>query len=194
MTSRRQFLRAAGLAGLGAGVLAAGCGGDEEVELGAPRVSPAERDVRILNSALDLEFTAIAAYTAGLGLLQGEALRAGRELLRHEREHAARLRQAIRDLGGTPNRPRRNEEYVRQFPNLQAQRDMLRFGVDLENAVVEAYVDAIPRISSSELRQTAAAIVASEAEHASLLLGILNPGDPLAQVPQAFVTGVASTS
>jgi rubrerythrin len=194
MTSRREFLRLTGLTGVGASALLAACGGDEEVELGAPRVSPVERDVRILNSALDLEYTAIAAYEGGVGLLRGEARELGGRFLGHEREHAERLGQAIRDLGGTPNRPRRNEEYLRQFPNLRTQRDVLRFAVDLENAVVEAYVDAIPRISSPELRQTSAAIVSNEAEHISVLLGVLNPGDPLAQVPQAFVTGVAATS
>lgn len=194
MTSRRKFLRLTGLAGVGGSALLAACGGDEEVELGAPRVSPVERDVRILNGTLDLEFAAIAAYEAGVGLLRGAALPAGRQFLGHEREHAERLKQAIRDLGGTPNRPRRSEEYLRQFPNLTSQRDVLRFAVDLENAVVEAYVDAIPRISSQDLRSTSAAILSNEAEHISALLGILNPGDPLAQVPQAFVTGVASTS
>lgn len=190
MTSRKDFLR---LAGLAAGALLVSCG-DDEIELGAPRASAAERDVRILNSALDFEFTAVAAYTAGLELLRGAARRSGLEVLGHERQHAARLQRAIRDLGGTPNRPRRDEEYARQFPNLRSARDVLRFGVDLENAVIEAYVDTIPRLSSPDLRQAAAAIVASEAEHAALLLGLLNPGDPLAQAPQAFVTGVASTS
>ena len=55
---------------------------------------------------------------------------------------------------------------------------MLRFAVDLENTAVEAYLDAIPRLSSADLRQTAAAIVSNEAEHISVLLGALNPGDP----------------
>ena len=71
---------------------------------------------------------------------------------------------------------------------------MLRFAVDLENTVIEAYLDAIPKLSSPDLRQTGAAIVSNEAEHISVLLGALNPGDPAAQVPNAFVTGVASVS
>lgn len=194
MTSRREFLRLTGLAGVGGSVLLASCGGDDEVELGTPRVSPVERDVRILNSALDLEYAVVSAYQAGVGLLRGQALESGRRFLGHEREHVDRLRRSIRDLGGTPNRPRRNEEYLRQFPNLRTQRDALRFAVDLENAVVEAYVDAIPRISSPDLRTVGASILANEAEHVSALLGVLNPGDPAAQVPQAFVTGVEAVS
>ena len=72
--------------------------------------------MRILNSALDLENTAIAAYTAGAKLLKGDLLTIGRQLLEHEREHAAGLARAIRDLGGTPNLPRRTEEYRLPVP------------------------------------------------------------------------------
>ena len=48
-----------------------------------------------------------------------------------------------------------------------------------------AYLDALPRLSSHDLRATAASIVTTEAEHASVLLGAL--GRP--QVPTAFVVG-----
>jgi len=191
MTSRRAFLRLAGVTTAGGAAFLA-CGDDDEGVGGS--VGSQQRDVRILNSALDLEHTAIAAYTAAAPLLRGPALTLGRRFLLHEKEHAAALEQAIRDLGGTPNRPRRAEEYRRQLPNLRSQRDVLRFAVDLENAAVEAYIDLIPRLSSPDLRQTGAAIVSNEAEHISVLLGALNPGDPAAQVPQAFVTGIASVS
>jgi len=193
MTSRRDFFRVAGVTTAGGGaVFLAACEDDDET--GGGGASSQERDVRILNSALGLEHTAVAAYTAGAALLKGPALKVGRQFLAHEKEHAAGLERAIRDLGGTPNRPRRGEEYRRQFPNLRSQRDVLRFAVDLENAAVEAYIDSIPRLSSPDLRQTAAAIASNEAEHVSVLLGALNPGDPAAQVPQAFVTGIASVS
>jgi rubrerythrin len=197
MNTRRDFFRVAGLttaAGGGAAFLAA-CGDDDDDENGPVEgVTPTERDIRLLNEALDLENTAIVAYTAGAALLKGEALAVGKQFLEHEQEHAEGLKQAIKDLGGTPNRPRRREEYLRQFPNLMSQEDVLRFAVDLENVAVEAYLDSLPKLSTGELRQTAAAIVSNEAEHISVLLGALNPGDPAAQVPDAFVTGVASTS
>ena len=197
MTSRREFLRLASVTGVaGSAVFLAACGGEEDDSGGGlrDRASSGERDVRILNVAVDLEHTAVAAYTAGLALMEGDAREAGRKVLAHEREHAAGLGQAIKDLGGTPNQPRRSDEYRTRFPNLKTQEDALRFAVDLENMAVEAYLEAIPKLSSPDLRQTAAAIVANEAEHISVLLGILNPGDPAAQVPDAFVTGVASTS
>ena len=195
MNSRRDFFRLTGRTAFGGGaVLLAACGDEEDESELPPGVSPAERDVRLLNSALDLENTSIAAYTAGARLLSGEALKAARLVVEQEREHAAGLSRAIGDVGGTPNRPRRGDEYLRQFPNLETADDALRFGVDLENTVVEAYLDSLPKLSTPDLRQTAAAIVANEAEHISVLLGLLNPGDTEGQVPDAFVTGIASVS
>jgi len=52
---------------------------------------------------------------------------------------------------------------------------------------IAAYLDALPKLSSPDLRATAAAIVTTEAEHVSVLLGAL--GRP--PVPTAFVTGTA---
>jgi rubrerythrin len=185
--TRRGFFRLTGLTTAGGSVLfLAACGGDDD-EDEEPRGAGAEGDVRILNSALDLEHTAIAAYTAGAKLLRGDALATGRTFLQHEREHAQGLEQAIRDLGGTPNKAKAAAEYARGFPALGNQKDVLEFALDLENMAVAAYVGAIPRLSDPKLRQTAAAINTNEAEHISVLLGAL--GRP--QVPDAFVTGKA---
>lgn len=189
-TSRRDFFRLAGLATAGGSVVfAAACGDDDDggsatagiMENGAG----GGRDVMILNAALDLENTAIAAYTAGAALLKGAVLETGKLFLAHEQEHAAGLAQAIRDLGGTPNKAKPAAAYAKGFPKLRSQNDVLRFAVDLENTAVAAYVDAIPKLSDPKLRQTAAAINTNEAEHISVLLGAL--GKP--PVPDAYVTG-----
>jgi rubrerythrin len=193
--SRRELFRICGVTATGAGVsLIAGCGGGEDrPPFGGRGGGGGAGDVKLLNAALDLEHTAIAAYTAGAQRLKGTGLAVGRTLLRHEQEHADHLARAIRGLGGTPNRPKPAAEYARSFPRLRSQSDVLRFAVDLENTAVRAYLDAIPRLSSGELRQTAAAILASEAEHIAILLGEANPRDPAAQVSEAFVTGVATS-
>lgn len=188
--SRREFFRLAGVTTAGASaVFLAACGGDDDDDraggAGSTATGAGVSDVAILNSALDLEHTAVAAYTAGAALLEGELLELGRRLLEHEREHAGALAQAIRDLGGAPNEPKGREEYAQLFGDLRDEEDVLRFAVDLENTAVAAYIDALPKLSSGELRQTAAAIASSEAEHISLLLGAL--GEP--QVPDGFVTG-----
>jgi rubrerythrin len=189
--SRRDFFRVAGLTTVGgSAAFLAACGGDGKDGGTTPRsTGDGQGDVRILNAALDLENTAIAAYTTGATLLKGDALAVGKQFLGHEQEHAAGLSQAIRDLGGTPNKAKSAEEYAQGFPSLRSQRAVIDFAIDLENMAIAAYIDAIPKLSSAELRQTGAAIVSNEAEHVSVLIGALRPGDAEAQVRDAFVTG-----
>jgi bacterioferritin (cytochrome b1) len=191
--TRRDFLRLTGLAVTAAGGLAfAGCGSDDPAAAGAadPKATPA-RDRAILNGALTLENTAVAAYGAGLPLLGTDAKRLGRRFLEQEREHARALAAAVRALGGRPNRPKPAAEYRAAFPRLRSEADVLRFATDLENVAISAYVEGIPKLSDPELRQSSAAILANEAEHVSLLLGERHPGRPEAAVPEAFVTGRA---
>ena len=144
-----------------------------------------QRDLRLLGSALDMENTLLAAYAAGTELLQGGGRPALDEVVRQERLHADRLAQVIRERGGRTNPPKTPEEYARSFPRLRSGRDALRFAVDLENAAIRLYLEAMPFLSEPQLRQDAAAIATSEAGHAALLRGEL--GRP--PVPDAFVTG-----
>lgn len=188
--SRRDFFRLAGVTTVGgSAIFLAACGDEDEESAGGSSADGGgdEMDVAVLNSALDLENAAIAAYTAGAPLLKGDVLQAGKEFLGHEQEHAAGLTQAIKDLGGTPNPAKPAEEYAAGFGDLKDQKDVLEFALDLESTAVAAYIDALPKLSSGELRQTAAAIISNEAEHISVLLGALGK----APVPDAFVTGRA---
>jgi rubrerythrin len=170
-------------AGGAAGLLAA-CGGGDGPG-GATREQLEARDLRLLGSALDMEHTVIAAYSAGAELLGDEARRHTRAIVAHERAHAERLTEAIEEMRGKPNPPRTPEEYRRAFPALRSEDDVLRFAIDLENASVRLYNEALPKFSEPELRLLAAAIATTEAQHAALLRGDL--GRP--QVPDAFVTG-----
>lgn len=184
--SRRRFFAISGVAlGAGGAVFLGACGDDEDLSTSASDSSDsdASADVDILNSALELEYTAVAAYTAGAALLKGDVLDAGKEFLAQEQEHADGLATAITDLGGTPVEPKMDDDY--DFPKLSSQEDVLNFANELENMAVAAYVDAIPKLTEPELRVTAAQIVTNEAEHISVILGAL--GKP--QVPDAFVTG-----
>jgi bacterioferritin (cytochrome b1) len=175
--SRRAFFRGAGVTFVaGAPVLIAGCGDDG----GTPaKMGPA--DVDVLNSALDFEYTSAAAYRAGAPLLHGAMLAAARQFLEQEEAHAARLVEAIKQLGGVPNK--RRATY--QMPSLTSQRGFLSFANTLENTAVAAYIDAIPKLSDPALRATAAAIMTNEAEHMAVLLGGLHRPP----VPEAFVVG-----
>jgi rubrerythrin len=182
--TRKQLLGAGAAAGSAA--LVSACGGGSS---GGPRRSSHSQaqalDLKLVGSALDLEHTLVAAYAAGADLLRGSARRAAREIVEQEQEHAKRLSSLVRDLGGQPNPPKTKEEYLRSFPRLTERADALRFGVDLENSAVRYYLEALPHLSTPELRRLAASIATSEAGHAALLRGELGR----VQVPDAFATG-----
>jgi rubrerythrin len=172
--SRRRFLCGSGVAvGAGSAAVLAACGEGGKKEPAA--------DVDILNSAIDLEHMSIAAYTAGAPLLMGELLTLARQFLGHEKEHANELSQIVLDAGGRPNKPKPRYD----FDKFSSQQDVLRLLAMIENVAIAAYIDALPKLSSGDLRATAASIVTDEAEHLSVALGSL--GQP--QVPSAFVVG-----
>jgi rubrerythrin len=179
--SRRRFFHMSGVSVAGSSaVFLSACGDDTKNPVVGPDESD-EADVELLNSALDLELMAVAAYKAGAAQLRGDVLAVGKLLLEQEQEHADGLMAAISDAGGKPNRARASYD----FPELRSQTDVLRFAVDLENTAIAAYIDALPKLGKGDLRATAAAIIANEAEHVSVLLGALGEE----QVPDAFVLG-----
>ena len=183
LLSRRRLLRGAGVSlASGSTVVLAACSDDTKLPRSAlgPDESD-EADVEVLNGALDLELMAVAAYKAGAGRLKGELLQVAKLFLEHEQEHADALAAAIRDAGGKPNRARSSYS----FPRMRSQEDVLRFAVELENTAIAAYIDALPKLGKGDLRATAAAIIANEAEHVAVLLGALGEE----QVPGAFVVG-----
>jgi len=180
--SRRRFLRAAGVATAGGGsaALLAACGGGSGK---AEDKSAIAADIATLNRALDLENTAIAAYTAGAPLLKGGVIKLARELLGQDKEHADALSTAVTQLGGHPTRPKS----AYNFPRVHNQAEALALVDTIEHELVGAYLDALPRLSSADLRAQVASIVANEGEHIAVLLGAM--GRP--QAPSAFVTGPA---
>jgi len=179
--SRRRFFHMSGvsLAG-GSAVFLTACSDDTKTPVAGPDESD-EADVEILNSALDLELMAVAAYKTGAAKLNGEVLAVGKLFLEQEQEHADGLMAAIKDAGGKPNRAKASYD----FPALGSQTDVLRFAIDLENTAIAAYIDALPKLGEGDLRATAAAIISNEAEHVAVLLGALGEE----QVPDAFVVG-----
>jgi rubrerythrin len=174
-TSRRAFLRGAGLTVAASPIFIAGCGDDTPP---APtRTGPPDADV--LNAMLDLEYTAVAAYRGAMPVLQGETLRTARHFLPQEEAHAAALAKAVHELGARPSRPKR------KYPPLATQNAFLRYAVTLENAMIAAYLDALTKVSDRALRAEMGAILTAEAGHISVFADILDAD----QSPNAFVTG-----
>ena len=192
---RRRLLSMAAVGG--AATLLSACGDDQNKGEGPlagekSQDSSAERpgtdvsDIVVLNSAIDLEHQAVAAYTAALDVLTGENLRTARQFRDQERQHVVRLAAAIKQAGGKANAARSSYD----FPRLADEKAVLRFASRLENAAIAAYIHAIPRLDNADLRASAASILANEAEH----LAVLNSALGERTAPEAFVRGEEASS
>jgi len=184
--TRRAFLRTAGsgLAG-SSSVLLTACGGGSgqtKKQSAAASVTLAIRasDIEILNGVLDLEHTAVAAYTAGIPLLSGRPAAAATRFLGQELSHATALERMIKGAGGKPNPPRASYD----LGNPRGPADVLAMLNAMEESLVDVYIDAIPKLLPGWLRATAATILANEGQHIS----VLRAARGLAPAPSAFLT------
>jgi len=141
-------------------------------------------DVRILNTALGLEYQGIAAYQVGAesGLLQKPVLDLAVTFQGHHKEHADVLAKTITKLGGKPVSAKAKYDFPVQ--NLKTQADVLRFAAGLEKGAVSAYLGAVPLFGNHDLAKAAASILGDEAMHWAVLLNALGE----APVPVAFVS------
>jgi rubrerythrin len=189
--SRRKFVRLGGAALLGgASAVLATCGGDgKNTTQTTVSTTQAQGDAAVLNAALELEHTAIAAYETGLKLMNGKDRAAAAQFLEHERQHAAALARAIARLGTVPVKQRPISAYAAGFPPLHTATDFLEFALDVENTAIAAYQDSMAALNTDPLRPEVASIMANEAQHMAVIYGLL--GRP--QVPNAFVTGESPT-
>ena len=181
--TRRRFFGSAGVTFVGgSAVFLSACGSNQDLKDEQEQLADTpEGDVAILNDALSLELTAVEAYTQALPLMQGAVAAVTASFLEQEKEHAAAIERAIKDLGGRPIK----ELQEFDLSDVRTQEEALHFADNLENVAIAAYVDSIPKLSSGDLRTTAAQIVANEAEHVTVLQAAL--GNP--PVASAFVSG-----
>jgi rubrerythrin len=144
-----------------------------------------QNDAAVVATLLDLEDSAIVAYGVVARRLDGPALALARTFGDQERRHAAALRRAVGALGQSLDPPKSAAEYEATFPALRDSGDALAFALDVENTAIGAYADALGKIVTDPLRVTLATVMATECEHAAVLLGRLRRPE----VPAAFVTG-----
>jgi hypothetical protein len=186
--SRRELLlgSAALVAGGGSALAVAACGSSSHSgSTSTLSTIQLQSDAIIMNALLDQEHSSIAAYRALSAKLSGAPLASARRFLAHEQAHAAAIAQAVKRLGEAPVAAKPDSEYGAGFPQLRAATDALSFALDVENTAVSAYADAVGKLATLPLRSLVATILATESQHASVVLGDL--GRP--QVPQPFVTG-----
>jgi bacterioferritin (cytochrome b1) len=138
-------------------------------------------DVEILNRLLDVEYKAIAAYTAVIPLLTMHVKDAAKQFLDQELTHAGELYSLIRQAGGVGDKSKTS--YDLGHPGNREQ--VLELLHTVEQEQVTGYIDAIPNVSPGSVRAALAAILASDAQHVTVLRLALRL-DPL---PNPLVTG-----
>ncbi|MBN6038506.1 ferritin-like domain-containing protein [Amycolatopsis sp. 195334CR] len=175
-SDRRDFLRWAGLVGVGA-TLAVGGGLGAATALAAPAPAAGNgtqkdaSDIGILNYALTLEYLEADFYTRGLeaGLLRGRTLELVNPIRDHEVAHVAGVTEAITMMGGTPV-PKPKFKYPRA--TFLSQVTFLRQASKFEELGVTAYHGQVPLIHSADVLGAAAAIAGVESRHAAILAGL----------------------
>lgn len=162
ITSRRNFLKLAAMAGVSSSVLF------------APTSSFAYgKATDTLNVALNLEFEAISAYSAGAALLSGDVLELAKKFLGNHQEHRDALIATINKLGGKPiSEPKFDAGKTLAKTSVKELKDagnVLNLAAELERQATKAYLGVIPQLEKLEIAQAAAKIAADEATHTAIL-------------------------
>lgn len=179
---RRQFFFRGGLFTMGALTAAALVPSQALAKSGA---ASAAGDVAILNTALALEFQAIAAYQVGAesNLLEKQVLELAVQFQGHHRSHADALTVTIEKIGGTPVTAKTLAQYAFPVEQLKSQADVLRFAAGLEKGAASTYLSSLSSFHNKHLVKGAGSILGDETMHWAILLNALGE-DP---VPIAFV-------
>ncbi len=187
-TSRRRFMRGAGTATLSGAAIAILAGCESLAASSQPSVAAASpgNDVAILNTALGLEYQAIAAYQVGAesGLLQKPVLDLAVQFQGDHKKHAEVLSSTIGKLGGTSVAAKKPAEYGFPTASLKNQADVLRFAANLEQGAASAYLGAVPAFMNKDLAKAAASILGDETMHWAVLRNALGENP----VPAAFIS------
>ncbi len=173
----RATLAAGGVAAL------AGCGRQSRAgrkSLAQVPMPIRQADIEILGHLLALERRTIAAYTAGIPLLDRAQAKAAKQFLNQELLHAGELLGLIKAAGG--ELPVRAASY--DLGGRSGAADVLGLLHRLERAQIGAYLEAIPRLAPGPVRAAVATILNNDAQHIAILR-LLQGSSP---VPSAFVT------
>lgn len=190
-TDRRNFLKMAGLVGVGSAFVAGGLLASPGVASAATTragIAPAagtEGDVEILNYALTLEFLEADFYEMGLakGLLKDRELELVTPIGDHEKTHVKAVGDAVKAFGGTPvSKPK----ITYPAGTFDSRDSFLKTGSMFEELGVTAYHGQVPLIKSLDVLASAAAIAGTESRHAAILAQLIG-GKPF---PAPFEKGV----
>src|SRR3954454_3517792 len=169
--SRKRFLKMMGAGGAAAfSVFLAACGSDSSSSSSSSSSKPksSKVDLEIVMYALTLEHLETDFYTAVIdsGAIKDKKLGDAAMMIReNEQEHVDALTQTVKQLGGTPKRPKTNFDAVIKG----GQKMILETAATVENLAAAASLGQAPRIQSKTVLASALAIHTVEGRHAALL-------------------------
>jgi hypothetical protein len=174
-SSRKRFLKMAGGTGAASAfaIFLAACGEDEKPKQSSSSKSGSsggsqKQDLEIVQYALTLEYLETDFYNAVIksGVIKDKKLAEAATMIRdNEQEHVDALTQTVKQLGGTPKRPKTNFDSV-----IKGGADMvLQTAATVENLGAAAYLGQAPRIQSKDVLAAALAIHTVEGRHAAAL-------------------------
>jgi hypothetical protein len=167
---------AAALGACGAG----GKGGDETAS--APQDK--EADAALLNEILGRQLGVVAAYPQGMEGMEEATLVLLRRFRAQESEHADGIVKSLRGLG---EEAEADPEKI-SAGQLKTRDQRLRFIYTMESATIQAELAALGKMASPTPRRLLAATVANQAQHLTILRGLLG-ADPVKTIPVPFETG-----
>ncbi|MGH3492966.1 MAG: ferritin-like domain-containing protein [Sciscionella sp.] len=169
-SDRRNFLRWAGLVGVGTGFVLGGAVVTQPSHASSLTMQAAagSSDVDILNYALTLEYLESDFYTQGLqaGILSGRELDLVKPIESHEQAHVKAVMDAVSKLGGKPvAKPKL------MFPDgtFKSKDKFLSTASTFEELGVTAYQGQVTHIKSGDILAAAASIAGVESRHAAIL-------------------------
>ena len=176
-SDRKRFLRMMGGAGAASAfaIFVAACGDDDEPAKagdGSATKTNSESsmagDLAIVQYALTLEHLETDFYNAVIdsGVIKDKALAETAKMIRdNEQEHVTALTGTVKQLGGTPKRPKTNFDSVLEG----GEKVILETAATVENLGAAAYLGQAGRIKSKEILAAALGIHTVEARHAAAL-------------------------
>jgi len=184
---RRQFLKYAGMIGVGGtlaltgvacaedGAAPTGVAGDKSDD-SMDESSVPQGDLDILNYALTLEFLEADFYKQGVdsGVLKGRELDLIKPIAEHEAAHVSTLSSTISDLGGEPVA---EPNFKYPAPTFKDKAAFLKTASTFEELGVKAYHGQVTMIKTPDILGAAASIAGVESRHAAVLARLLG-GNP----------------